>query len=209
MGKTALVILGVLVFSLVFGGCTVFTWGTGVYNDLTAMGQEVDSSWAQVENVYQRRFDLIPNLVETVKGYATHERETFTAVTEARAKVGQINLNAGQLTQVNLAQFQSAQGELSNALSRLMVVVEKYPELKANEGFLQLQSQLEGTENRITVERKRYNETALPYNTKRKQFPSNLVVGFFPDQFPEKAYFKAEKDAQKAPKVDFSSKEKG
>lgn len=204
MGKIALVIGGLVFLAFFFAGCTVLSWGTGVYNDLTGMVQEVDSSWAQVENVYQRRFDLIPNLVETVKGYATHERETFTAVTEARAKVGQINLNAGQLTQENLSRFQTAQGELSSALSRLMVVVEKYPELKANEGFLQLQSQLEGTENRISVERKRYNESVQNYNTRRKQFPANFLAGYFPAQFPEKPYFKAEEGAQKAPKVDFS-----
>lgn len=199
MGKIIGIGALILIFAVLFLGCGV----TGSYNHLVSLGQDTDAKWSQVENVYQRRFDLVPNLVETVRGYASHERETFTAVTEARSKVGQINLNTSDLTPEKLASFQKAQGELSSALSRLMVVVERYPELKANTGFLQLQSQLEGTENRIAVERKRYNESAQNYNTTTKQFPTNILAGFF--QFKEKPYFKAEEAAQKAPKVNFSS----
>ncbi|MCX7727449.1 MAG: LemA family protein, partial [Chitinispirillaceae bacterium] len=156
----------------------------------------------QVENVYQRRADLIPNLVETVKGYASHEKETFQSIVEARSKVGTIQLDKS-ITEdpERFAKFQKAQGELSNAISRLLVVVENYPQLKANENFLALQSQLEGTENRITVERKRYNEVAMEFNTVRRRFPVIFIANLF--GFKEKVYFKAEEGAEKAPKVKF------
>lgn len=176
---------------------------TGVYNSLVGLDQKVQAQWGQVENVYQRRADLIPNLVETVKGAAAFEQDTFTAVTEARAKVGQIQVDAGGLTPDAFAQFQEAQAGLSSALSRLLVVVEKYPELKATENFKELQAQLEGTENRITVERMRFNETAQAFNTKRNRFPAVLIAGLFGGKFKDKPYFKAQEGAETAPKVQF------
>jgi LemA protein len=176
---------------------------TGVYNSLVGLDQKVQAQWGQVENTYQRRADLIPNLVETVKGAAAFEQDTFTAVTEARAKVGQVQLAPGQLTENNLAQFQQAQEGLSSALSRLLVVVEKYPELKATQNFRDLQAQLEGTENRITVERMRFNEAAQAFNTRRNRFPAVLIAGFFGEKFKDKAFFKAQPGAETAPKVKF------
>jgi len=177
--------------------------GVGTYNALVALDQGVQAQWAQVENVYQRRADLIPNLVETVKGAAAFETDTFTAVTEARSKVGQIN--AGDLANnpEAFARFQQAQDGLSSALSRLMVVVEKYPDLKATQNFRDLQAQLEGTENRIAVERKRFNETAQAFNTKRMSFPTVIIAGFFGSRFNEKPYFKAQAGAERAPAVRF------
>ncbi len=192
--------LGILVLGLVIAAL----WGIGSYNTLVKLDQGVRSGWAQVENVYQRRADLVPNLVETVKGAADFERDTFTAVTEARAKVGQTKIDPGQLNDpAALAKFQQAQDQLGGALSRLMVVVEKYPELKATQNFRDLQSQLEGTENRITVERQRFNESAQAFNTKRMSFPTVLIAGFFGSRFAEKAYFKAAEGSDVAPKVDF------
>ena len=176
---------------------------TGIYNSLIGLDQKVQAQWGQVENQYQRRADLVPNLVETVKGAAAFEQNTFTAVTEARAKVGQVQINAGQLTPDALAKFQAAQDGLSSALSRLMVVVEKYPELKATENFKELQAQLEGTENRVAVERMRFNEAAQAFNTRRLRFPAVFIAGFFGDRFKEKAYFKAQASAETAPKVKF------
>ena len=183
--------------------------GLGVaagYNGLVSLDQAVQAQWGQVENVYQRRADLVPNLVETVKGAAAFEKDTFTAVTEARSKVGQIS-SAGLQNIANnpdaFAKFQQAQDGLSSALSRLMVVVEKYPDLKATQNFRDLQAQLEGTENRIAVERMRFNETAQAFNTRRQSFPTVLWAGFFGDRFREKAYFKAEAGAETAPKVKF------
>lgn len=177
--------------------------GISTYNSLVTLDQGVQAQWAQVENVYQRRADLIPNLVETVKGAASFERETFTAVTEARAKVGQINAGDAANNPEAFARFQQAQDGLSSALSRLMVVVEKYPDLKATENFRELQAQLEGTENRITVERRRFNETAQAFNTKRMSFPTVLIAGFFGSRFNEKPYFKAQAGAETAPPVRF------
>ncbi len=171
------------------------------YNRMVSLQEAVDAQWSQVENVYQRRADLIPNLVNTVKGYANFEQETLTAVIEARAKATSININAGDLNEQNLQQFQAAQEGLSGALSRLMVVVEKYPDLKANENFLQLQAQLEGTENRIATERRKYNETVQEYNTFIRKFPKNLIAGMF--NFDPKPYFKADEGAQKVPEVNF------
>jgi LemA protein len=176
---------------------------TGVYNALIGLDQKVQAQWGQVENTYQRRADLIPNLVETVKGAAAFEQDTFTAVTEARAKVGQVQIAPGQLSEANLAQFQQAQEGLSSALSRLLVVVEKYPELKATENFKELQAQLESTENRITVERMRFNEAAQAFNTRRNRFPAVLIAGFFGEKFKDKAFFRAQAGAETAPKVKF------
>jgi LemA protein len=192
--------LGVLVIVVII----IVLLGSGTYNSLVSLDQKVKAQWGQVENQYQRRADLVPNLVETVKGAASFEKETFTAVTEARAKVGQNKLDANMLNNPEaFAKFQQAQDGLSSALSRLLVVVEKYPELKATENFRTLQSQLEGTENRIAVERMRFNEAAQAFNTKRNKFPTVLVVGFFGDRFKEKAYFKAQEGAETTPKVKF------
>lgn len=171
------------------------------YNSLVEKQQKVDQSWAQVENQYQRRADLIPNLVNTVKGYSNHEEETLVKVTEARAKATSITLSADDLTEENLAKYQQAQNELSSALKSLLVVSEAYPDLKANENFLNLQAQLEGTENRISTERKRYTESVMEYNTAIKKFPTMIYAGWF--SFKEKPQFKAEAGAEKAPVVNF------
>ena len=168
---------------------------------MVTKSEKVNEKWAQVENVYQRRADLIPNLVNTVKGYAAHEKETLQSVIEARAKATSVNIDASNLNAQNLQAFQAAQSGLSQALSKLMVVVEKYPELKANQNFLELQSQLEGTENRIAIERKRFNEATREYNTYIKMFPKNIIAGMF--GFTKKPYFKAEGGAEKAPEVKF------
>ena len=177
-------------------------WGVGVYNRLVAMNESVNGAWSQVQNQYQRRFDLIPNLVETVKGYATHEKETLENVVEARAKVGQMVISPEVLNNPQAFQmFEKAQGELTSALSRLMVVTENYPNLKANENFLQLQQQLEGTENRIAVERRHFNEVVQAYNTTIKTIPTSMIAGF--GGFTPKAYFQAQTGAEEAPKVKF------
>ena len=173
----------------------------GSYNSLVALDEKVQSAWSQVENVYQRRSDLIPNLVETVKGAAAFERDTFTAVTEARAKAGQVTLSGAPENAEQLQQFQQAQDQLSSALSRLMVVVEKYPELKATEAFRDLQSQLEGTENRITVERMHFNDAAREYNTTRRRFPTVLIASLM--GFDARPYFEAEQGADQPPPVKF------
>ncbi len=183
----------------------VVLWFVSTRNHLVTLDETVKQEWAQVENVYQRRLDLIPNLVASVKGYAAHEQDTLIAVTEARAKVGQVATSSNPDTvnnPQNFARFQEAQGALSSALSRLMVVVEKYPDLKANENFLDLQRQLEGTENRIAVERRRYNEVAQALNTRLRLFPSSLVASL--SGFEPKPYFQADAGAAQAPKVDFS-----
>ncbi|MFH2032226.1 MAG: LemA family protein [Bacteroidota bacterium] len=192
---------GVLAVALIVGVMLVM-WGVGIYNNLVTMDEQVTSSWSQVENQYQRRTDLIPNLVNTVKGVAAFEKETFTAVTEARSRVNQINVSSDILNDPNaFRQFQSAQDGLSSALSRLLITVEKYPELKANENFLQLQAQLEGTENRISVERKKFNESVQTYNTTRRRFPANFIAGIA--GFGEKQYFQAVEGSDVAPKVEF------
>lgn len=174
-------------------------WGT--YNRLVKRDEAVKMAWAQVENQYQRRADLIMNLVETVKGYAAHEQETFTRVIEARAKATQVTVDADHLNAETLTQFNKAQGELSQALSRLMVVVERYPDLKANENFIMLQGQLEGTENRISTERKRFNETVNKYNTYLRRFPRNMVARVL--GFGKKEYFGADTGADTTPDVKF------
>jgi LemA protein len=184
-------IVGILVIALMVGG---------VYNRLVTLGEGVDSAWAQVENVYQRRADLIPNLVATVKGAADFEQETLQNVIEARSKVGQVAFDEAPDAQ-QMAEFQSQQDALSSALSRLLVVVERYPELKATQAFRDLQVQLEGTENRIAVERRRYNEVAREYNTARRRFPAVLFAGLM--GFGEKAYFEAKPGADEPPKVEF------
>lgn len=171
------------------------------YNTMVKMDEGVTSQWAQVENVYQRRADLIPNLVNTVKGYATFEKETLTQVIEARSKATQVTIDPQNLTPEALQQFQQAQGGLSSALSRLMVVVERYPELKANQNFLELQAQLEGSENRIAVERNKFNETVQRYNAYIRSFPNNIISSIF--KFDKKPYFEADKGAEKAPEVKF------
>ncbi len=176
------------------------------YNNLVRLDQAVQAQWGQVENVYQRRADLVPNLVATVKGVANFEKSTYIAVAQARSKVGQVQVQNSQAIttdQQALSRFQAAQDGLTSALSRLLVVVERYPELKANENFLTLQSQLEGTENRIAVERMRYNERAQEFNTVRQSFPTMLFAGLFGDRFKPKAYFQAQPGAQTAPSVQF------
>lgn len=171
------------------------------YNKLVEKQQDVDQAWAQVENQYQRRADLIPNLVNTVKGYSTHESETFEKVTLARAKATSVTIDANDLTEENLAKFQAAQNELSQALKSLLAVTEAYPDLKANENFMNLQTQLEGTENRITTARMRYTEAVKDYNTEIKKFPTTIYAGWF--GFDAKPQFKAEEGAQRAPEVSF------
>ena len=195
--KKSFVTIGVI--ALVAVVCIM--WSVGIYNNLVSKDEGVKNNWAQVENQYQRRADLIPNLVETVKGYAKHEQETFQAVIEARSKATQTNINPENLDEASLKKFADAQGDLSQALGKLMVVVENYPQLKANENFMTLQAQLEGTENRIAVERKRFNDAANDYNAYRRRFPNNLFAGMF--GFESKAYFEAEKGAETAPKVSF------
>lgn len=177
------------------------------YNSLVEKQQSVDQSWAEVENQYQRRSDLIPNLVNTVKGYATHEEKTLTNVIEARAKATSITIDPANLNEETLARYQEAQGELSGALKSLLAVTEAYPDLKANENFMNLQAQLEGTENRVSVARKRYTEQVKEYNTAIKKFPTVIYAGWF--GFKEKPQFKAETAAQKAPTVNFEAKESG
>jgi LemA protein len=175
---------------------------TGTYNRLVTLDQSVQSQWAQVESVYQRRADLIPNLVTTVKGAANFEKSTYVAVAEARSKVGQLNLGSGVPNDpAAFAKFSAAQDGLSSALSRLLVVVEKYPDLKATQNFSDLQAQLEGTENRIAVERMRFNKAAQTFNTTRDSFPTVTIAGFFGPRFNEKAYFKSQAGSETAPQV--------
>jgi LemA protein len=196
MKKGWIILIVVLLLLL---GC--YTWVKGTYNGLVVAQEGVSKTWSDVESSYQRRNDLIPNLVETVKGYATHEKDVFLGVSEARGKVGQITLSAENLTPEAIKSFQAAQQQLSGALSRLLAVAENYPDLKANQNFLDLQTQLEGTENRINVARTRFNEAAQGYNTRRRTFPTNLLANLF--GFTAKPYFQAEQGAEKAPKVSF------
>jgi LemA protein len=195
--RKVIIIIGIIIVAVMI---LVFP-AISTYNGLVTKQEAVDAAWAQVENVYQRRADLIPNLVETVKGYATHEKSTLTEVMEARSKATQVSINPKNLNAESLKQFQGAQDGLSSALSKLMVVVERYPDLKANQNFLELQSQLEGTENRITVERKKFNEISQVYNTSIRRFPANMFASMF--GFEKKAYFEAAQGAEKAPQVKF------
>lgn len=176
-------------------------WGIGAYNGLVSMEETVEKSWADVESQYQRRADLIPNLVNTVKGYATHEQSTLEGVVEARSKATQITVSAGELTPEKLAEYQAAQGAVSSALGKLLAITENYPDLKANQNFLELQAQLEGCENRIAVARKDFNAVAREYNTAVRRFPKSIFASIF--GFDRKPYFEAEAGADKAPTVNF------
>lgn len=171
------------------------------YNTMTEKEEAVNKAWSNVENQYQRRSDLIPNLVNTVKGYAQHEQNTLTAVLEARSKATQITVNAEELTPEKLKEYQAAQGQVTSALGKLLAITEAYPDLKANENFKELQAQLEGTENRISVERRNFNEVVGSYNTYIRKFPQNIIASIF--GFEKRAYFEAEAGSEKAPKVEF------
>ena len=197
-GCILLIILGVIALAL-------FGWVKSSYNGLVKQQENVEKSWANVDNQYQRRADLIPNLVETVKGYAKHEQETLEGVIEARANATKVTIDPTKMTPEDLQKYQAAQGDVTNALSRLIAVSENYPDLKANQNFLELQSQLEGCENRIAVARKDFNEAAQEYNTKRRTFPTNIIASIF--NFGDKPYFKAQEGADVAPKVDFGTSE--
>jgi LemA protein len=179
----------------------VLIWGVSGYNGLVSMDEGVQNKWADVETQYQRRADLIPNLVNTVKGYAAHEKETLEGVVKARSEATSVKIDAENMTAEQMAQYQKAQNGISSALSKLLLVVEKYPDLKANQNFLELQSQLEGTENRITVARRDFNGVAKEYNTAIRKFPKNILAGMF--GFEKKAYFEAQEGAEKAPEVQF------
>jgi lemA protein len=194
--KTPFVIIGIVALVILIGG-----WLMKGYNGMVNEDENVNLQWSEVENQYQRRLDLIPNLVNVVKGYAAHEKETLEGVIEARAKATQTTIDPSNMTEEQLSNFQKVQDGLSGALNRLMVVVEKYPELKANENFLQLQAQLEGTENRITVARKSYNDAATIYNKLVRRFPNNMLAGIF--GFSVRPQFKAQEGAESAPAVQF------
>lgn len=195
ISAAVLIVIAVVLFG-------IFSWGLGIYNNLVTLDEGVRSAWSQVETQYQRRMDLIPNLVETVRGFARQEQAVLVGVTEARAKVSQMTVTKEVLEDPQaFARFQAAQDGLSSAISRLLVTVENYPELKSNQNFLELQSQIEGTENRITVARTRYNESVQGFNTTVRRFPASLVASF--TGFKEKAYFAAKAGAEEAPKVQF------
>jgi LemA protein len=191
--RNLLIILGVVVL-IVF-------WAIGRYNNMVAKEEGVKTAWSNVETQYQRRSDLIPNLVNVVKGYASHEKEVLQGVVEARAKATSMNIDASKLDAETMKEFQAAQSQVSSSLSRLLLVVENYPDLKANQNFLELQSQLEGTENRIAVERKRFNETVNDFNTYIRTFPNNMIAGF--GGFTQKERFASEEGSEKAPEVKF------
>ncbi len=195
--KKSYIVIGVIVIILI----GIFMWFKGSYNQMVTRSEGVSSQWSNVENQYQRRLDLIPNLVNTVKGYAEHEQNTLTQVVEARAKATQMRINFDQLDEKTIQQFNSMQGELSSALSRLMAISEQYPNLKANENFRDLQAQLEGTENRIAVERRKFNEDVKTYNAYIRSFPKNIIANMF--GFTVKPYFEAAAGAEKAPEVKF------
>lgn len=193
MKKTWIIVIAVI--------AVIAIYFTSTYNSMVAQEEAVSTAWSNVENQYQRRSDLIPNLVNTVRGYAAHEKETFDAVVSARAKATQTTVSIDDLTPEKMQAYQRAQGEVGSALSRLLAVTENYPELKANENFKELQAQLEGTENRISVERRKFNETARGYNTAIRKFPRNIVAGMF--GFEKHPYFEAEEGSEKAPEVKF------
>lgn len=192
-------LIGILIAAVV--AVVAFVWVKNTYNNMVTEDENVQAAWSQVENVYQRRADLIPNLVATVKGYAEHESQTLENVIAARSKATQITVDPENLTEEALAKFNAAQGELSNALGRLLMLTENYPDLKANQQFSDLQAQLEGTENRITTERMKFNETAKAYNTLIRKFPDNIIASMF--GFEKKGYFEAQAGAETAPKVEF------
>ena len=191
--KSLWIVLGIV--------AVVLLWGVSAYNGLVSKDEQVSSAWANVETVYQRRADLIPNLVNTVKGYAAHENETLMAVTEARAKSTSISIDPSTATPAQVEAWMNAQGEVGAALGRLIAISENYPELKADKNFLELQKQLEGTENRISTERRKYNETVRLYNTKIRRFPTNLIAGMF--GFEKRVMFEAQDGAEVAPVVEF------
>jgi LemA protein len=191
----------IILLSVLGGFVLILLWGVGAYNRLVGLSESTESQWANVQSAYQRRADLIPNLVSTVKGYADFEKSTLTDVIEARSKATSVQISADNLTPDKIAEFQKAQGELKGALSRLLVSVERYPDLKANQNFLALQSQLEGTENRINVERDRFNEQVRTYNSSVKRIPISLVAAV--GGFEARGYFEAEAEAQDAPEVSF------
>lgn len=197
MNKKTLIVLGVIAVI----GIWMYSSVTGKYNTMVSMDEGVIAQWANVETQYQRRADLIPNLVNTVKGYAAHEKETLEGVIQARAKATSMTIDPSNLNAQTIQQYQQAQSGISSALSRLLVTVEKYPDLKANQNFLELQAQLEGTENRIAVERRRFNEGVQGYNTYVRQFPNTLFAGMF--GFEKKAAFAAQEGSENAPKVEF------
>ena len=193
MKKSTIILIAIIAIAAI--------WGISAYNGMVKMDESVSTAWSNVENQYQRRTDLIPNLVNTVKGYASHEKETFEAVVSARSKATQMTVDADNLTPEKLQEYQKAQGEIGAALGRLLAITENYPELKANENFKELQAQLEGTENRISVERRNFNEVARSYNTSIRTFPKSLLAGMF--GFDKRPYFEAEEGANKAPEVKF------
>ena len=195
--KKSYIVIGVIIV-IVIG---IFMWFKGSYNQMVTRSENVSSQWSNVENQYQRRLDLIPNLVNTVKGYAEHEQNTLTQVVEARAKATQMQVNFDQLDEQTIRKFNNMQGELSSALSRLLAISEQYPDLKANENFRDLQAQLEGTENRIAVERRKFNEEVKDYNAYIRSVPKNISAGMF--GFTPKPYFEATAGAEKAPEVKF------
>ncbi|WP_278780539.1 LemA family protein [Leyella stercorea] len=195
MKKNKGLIITVVVIAL------VAIWGISSYNGLVSMDENVSNSWANVETQYQRRSDLIPNLVNTVKGYAKHESETLESVMAARSQATQVKIDPSNCTPQQLAAYQKAQGDVTTALGKLLAITENYPDLKANQNFLELQSQLEGTENRINVARKDFNDTAKKYNTSLRRFPRNIIASMF--GFEKRNYFEAEAGAEKAPKVEF------
>ena len=197
-GCIGLIVLGVIALAL-------FGWVKNSYNGLVKDQESVEKAWGNVENQYQRRADLIPNLVETVKGYAKHEQETLEGVIEARANATKVTIDPTNMTPEDLQKYQAAQGDVTNALSRLIAVSESYPDLKANENFKDLQQQLESTENRINKARDDFNEEAQNYDTKRRTFPTNIIANIF--GFGEKPYFKSQEGADIAPKVDFGTSE--
>lgn len=196
MKKGYIVLIAILAFFFI-----IFMWVKGVYNNIVTMDEGVTAQWHNVETQYQRRMDLIPNLVNTVKGYANFEKSTLTAVIEARAKATSVTIDPSHMTADNMKQFEAAQGQLTSSLSRLLVAVEQYPDLKADQNFMSLQAQLEGTENRIATERRRFNETAQDFNTYIRRFPQNIFAGMF--NFQTRAYFTSDDAASKAPEVKF------
>lgn len=196
MKKSSIILISVVAFIAI-----LFMWGTSGYNSLVTLREDVNSQWANVESQYQRRSDLIPNLVSTVKGYATHESSTLEGVVAARAKATQITIDPKNLTSEKLQEYQAAQGQVSSALGKLLMITENYPNLKANQNFLELQAQLEGTENRISVERNRFNDVAKSYDVTIQRFPKSIIAALF--GFEKKPYFEAEKGSEKAPSVKF------
>lgn len=196
MNKKVIVLIAVAVVLL-----GSFVWVKNVYNKLVTSDENTQSAWSQVENVYQRRADLIPNLIATVKGYAAHESETLESVVAARAKATQVTIDPESLSYEDIAKYNEAQGELGNALGRLLLIQENYPDLKANQNFRDLQAQLEGTENRIATERMKFNQAVQNYNTALRRFPSNIIASMF--GFEKKGYFEANSGAENAPKVEF------